>query len=87
MSLDIMAALAAAPSRSDKKCKVRKILDDIPADADGRDKLVEVAECSDTRHPDYRSHKAMSVVLKALGTPASDGAVQAHRRHECICYR
>ena len=80
--MDILAALAATPQRANGRCKLQRLLDDIPEDAPGRDDLI-AAVGDPAGYPSQR----LAIVLAALGTSVGEGLIQDHRGDRCKCYR
>lgn len=80
--MDILAALAAVPQPGEGRCKLQRIIDDIPDDAPGRDDLLAAVD-----DPKGYPSKRLALVMRALGTPVGDERIQDHRGKRCVCYR
>jgi hypothetical protein len=89
MTLDILAALNAAPSRGKKRCNLALFLDDIPEDTAGRDELIRLVESRHDTKSDIetRSAQNMAVVLSQLGFEVTANPIHDHRNRACRCYR
>lgn len=89
MTLDILAALEATPSRGAKRCRLAKFLDDIPEDTPGRDELIRLVETPHDKKavPETRSGQNIAVVLCNLGFDTTSNTVLDHRNRACRCYR
>lgn len=87
MSLDIVAALDAAPStgRYGAACKIQRWLDTIPEDAPGKPALVAAFTTEDERSHHYRTYDQLLAVASRLGLPTSDKTIAAHRKRTCRC--
>lgn len=81
--MDILAALHDAnPTKGTKRCKLQRILEDIPDGTDGKDALL--AAVSDSHgFPAQR----LTLTFTALGTPISGDLINDHRAKRCACYR
>lgn len=79
--MDILEALDSEEAVSGRACKARKLLDAIPDDKPGKDRLAAMVEDNGIRS------SSVSAVFSRLGTPIHKDSIQAHRRHDCPCYR
>jgi hypothetical protein len=88
MTLDILAALEAAPVKGESRCTLAQWFDAIPEDTPGRDELIRLIETPHTLGADTLSNKRMAAVLNQLGSPiTSDNPIGYHRNGTCRCYR
>lgn len=80
--MDILTALNDAnPQRGAKRCKVQKILDDIPDDTAGKADLA--AATLDTTFAASR----LTLTFSALKVPVGPDLINDHRANRCACYR
>lgn len=82
--MDILAALNDTnPQRGANRCKVQRILDDIPDETAGKAELVAAVDADKDTFPANR----LTLTFSALGMPLGDGAICDHRAKRCFCYR
>lgn len=77
---DIQAALAAAPQRKAKACKVQRMLDEIPDDHPDKHIMVELA----TTNGETSVYAA--TVFANLGLGVANATILMHRAKTCPCY-
>jgi hypothetical protein len=81
--MDILTALhEASPTRGKARCKLQRILDDIPDEAPGKAELLAAVEDA-ANYPAQR----FTLTFTALGTPVSRDGISDHRGKRCRCYR
>lgn len=81
--MDILAALHDAnPSRGAQRCKLQRILDEIPDETPGKADLIE-AVADATGFPGSR----LTLTFSALKIPVSKDIISEHRGQCCRCYR
>lgn len=87
-TLDIVAALEAAPSRGARRCNVGEFLDSIPTDTAGRDELIRLVETPHKQgSTNTRSGQNIAMVLCQLGFETTQNPILDHRKRACRCYR
>lgn len=81
--MDILAALNDhSPRKGQNRCKLQRILDDIPDETPGKDALVAAAGDA-AEYP--AAHLTMT--FSALQAPVSADIINDHRAARCLCYR
>jgi hypothetical protein len=78
--VDILAALEATTDIPTGRCKVQRVLDDIPDDTPNKDRLVAAIGGEVTA-------ERVAITLGLLGYPIGDSTIKQHRRSTCPCYR
>lgn len=82
--MDILSALNDAnPQRGTKRCKLQRVLDDIPAEANGKGALVSAVNAT----PDVFAAQKLTLTFSALGAPVAADLIRDHRAKRCACYR
>ena len=85
--MDILEALAkAAPSKSNRKCKVQRWLDEIPADEPGKEALAATIVTTDPASDDYRTVDQVDKLVYRLGFVTSVKTLGDHRAKRCRCF-
>lgn len=85
--MDILAALAdEAPSRSTRKCKVARWLEEIPEETPGFDTLVATITTTDPQAEHYRTTDQTLALLSRLGLQTSNKTFGDHRAKRCRCF-
>lgn len=77
--MDILAALAAAPTRGRVgRCKFQRHIDGIDTESPGYDELMALI--------DTETAGRIAAVFNMLGLEVSRSLVTMHRRGDCSCY-
>ena len=86
--MDILEALAESATAvgASRKCLVQRWLDDIPADAPGKDQLVLTIEDTDRTAEHFRTVDQVDKLLYRLGLKTSIKTIGDHRGHRCRCF-
>lgn len=86
--MDILAALEGAPAPSkNRRCKIGRWFDGIPADWPGRSNLVATFETTDPQAPDYRPLDQLDALAAKLGLETSIKTIGDHRSGvRCRCH-
>jgi hypothetical protein len=79
--MDILAALQAAPSRGQRRCKLAVLLDDLKYQ-DGFEALADAID-----DPALWTAVRLSLVFGNIGRPISTSTIQDHRGKRCICFQ
>lgn len=90
MSFDILSALEdPTAERGNSRCNLGRFLDSIPADTEGRDRLIHLVETQHDRsgNSDTRSAMRIATALCKLGFKTTQNPVLDHRNRDCACYR
>lgn len=87
MDIDILAALEeAATTRSSRKCKVQRWLDEIPDETPGKDALVATVITTDPKSEHYRPVDQVDKLIYRLGLVTSTKTLGDHRAKRCRCF-
>lgn len=80
--MDILSALHDAnPERGAKRCKVQRILDDIPDDTPGKDDLAAAVLSTEF------AAQRLALTFTALDLSVGPDSIRDHRARRCYCYR
>lgn len=85
--MDILTALEdTAPAKSNRKCKVQRWLDEIPADTPGKAELVATITTTDPKSDVYRTVPQVDAITYRLGLATSIKTLGDHRAKRCRCF-
>ena len=86
--MDILAALTEiGPTRTNRRCKIGRWLDSIPAETAGREQLVAALETTDPNSEFYRALDRLDALTSTLGFDTSIKTIGDHRGGRCRCFR
>jgi hypothetical protein len=85
--MDILSALEGSATSKNRRCKIGRWFDEIPADQPGRDDLVATFETTDPKAECYRRLDQLDAIADRLGFPTSIKTIGDHRAERCRCSR